>query len=291
MVMRLTRRAGLLLIAAATLAAAPLAAQPPERDQLVENIAAGAADSSAKEQAASATREAILQLTQEGYDRIQNEIQDYTCVLVKRERVARTLRDYEYIVAKVRHERRVDGRLVPFSIYLKFLAPEDVKGREVLYVAGQNDGKLIARKGGLRFAYVTTEVDPTSDVALRDNRYPITEFGFENLVRRFIEHAEGSSLDDCTIDLLEGSKVDGRSCLGIQITKNRRTDEAQFYFARVYIDQELQIPIHYEAFDWPATAEAEPRLLEQYTFRNVRLNVGLTDADFKRDNPAYGFRP
>ena len=33
-----------------------------------------------------------------------------------------------------------------------------------------------------------------------------------------------------------------------------------------------------------------PRLLEEYTYRQLKLNVGLTDADFQRWNPAYGFR-
>lgn len=236
-----------------------------------------------------AQKQQILQMTREGYERMA-DIRDYTCLLVKRERVEGVLLDYEFMQAKVRHARQSNDQTAPFSVYLKFLAPADVKGREVLYVEGHNDGKIIARKGGTRFAYITTEIEPESDLALEDNRYPITEFGIENLVKRFLEHVEGSTLADCTIQIMEGAKVDDRACQAIQVTKNRRTDDAQFYLARVYIDQELGIPIHYEAFDWPRREGEEPRLIEQYTYRNVRLNVGLTDADFRRDNPAYGFR-
>lgn len=32
-----------------------------------------------------------------------------------------------------------------------------------------------------------------------------------------------------------------------------------------------------------------PVLLEEYVFANVKTNVGLTDRNFSRDNPAYGF--
>lgn len=238
-----------------------------------------------------AVHAAILQLAQDGYARIRRDIRDYTCLMIKRERIDGRLHEYQYMEAKVRHARDDGaGNVVPFSVYLKFLAPEDLRGREVLYVAGQNDGKLIARKGGLRFAYITTRLDPESELAMEDNRYPITEFGFENLTRRMLQHMESHELQGCLIERRTGAKVDGRPCLAIQITNPTPSRDADFHLARVYIDDVLQIPIHYEAFDWPARGQTEPQLIEQYTYRHVKLNVGLTDSDFRRDNPAYGFR-
>lgn len=235
-------------------------------------------------------RQAVLELAREGYRRIHSEVRDYTCVLVKRERVHGKLLPYQYMYAKVRHSRVMDGKQVPFSVYLKFLAPEDLQGREVLYVEGQNDGKIIAKKGGLRFSYITTQLDPTSDLALEDNRYPITEFGFENLVHRFIEHIENSVLDDCTVEIRVDARVDNKPCVAIEVVNHRPESHTRFHSARVYIDTTLRIPIHYEAYDWPSTPQGEPRLLEQYTYRDVKLNVGLTDLDFDRTNPNYGFR-
>jgi hypothetical protein len=162
-------------------------------------------------------------------------------------------------------------------------------------VDGRNEGRLVARKGGLRFASVTTELDPASELAMRDNRYPVTEIGLENMVRRFVEVAEeGVLLQDCSIQLLRDAKVDGRDCTCIQVKQRggpeKNEKSLEFYLARVYIDNELQVPIHYEAFGWPDSPEGDPQLLEQYTYRNLKLNVGLTDDDFARDNPAYGFR-
>jgi hypothetical protein len=62
-----------------------------------------------------------------------------------------------------------------------------------------------------------------------------------------------------------------------------------FNVARIYLDDELQIPIRYEAYDWPEQQGADPVLLEEYTYLNLKLNQGFTDADFDVHNPNYGF--
>jgi hypothetical protein len=62
-----------------------------------------------------------------------------------------------------------------------------------------------------------------------------------------------------------------------------------FNVARIYIDDQLEVPIRYEAYDWPAQAGGAPVLLEEYTYMNLQLNSGLTDADFNVHNPAYTF--
>ncbi len=50
-----------------------------------------------------------------------------------------------------------------------------------------------------------------------------------------------------------------------------------------YWDVAQGIPIKYEAFDW------SDRLTERLEFRQVQLNVSLSEADFEAANPAYGF--
>ena len=56
----------------------------------------------------------------------------------------------------------------------------------MLFVAGQNNGKMLARNGGKRFNYVIVRVDPRSDAALRESLVPISEMGFENMTRILI---------------------------------------------------------------------------------------------------------
>ena len=132
-----------------------------------------------------------LELAVESYKHIRQDIQDYSCTLVRRERVGGVLQDFEYIRAKVRHRRTRGGaEVVPFSVYLHFLAPKNVQGREVLYVDGKNEGRMFVRRGGERLSFVKTSIFPDSDLAMQDNRYPVTEFGFENLVRRLMQVAK-----------------------------------------------------------------------------------------------------
>ena len=234
----------------------------------------------------------VLKYGQEGLKRLDNEVRDYSCQLVKRERVGGVLGDYYYMYAKVRHEKQVNGKVVvPFSVYLRFLKPDGVKDREVLYVDGQNDGKLIARNGGKRFAYVTTELDPEGEMAMRDNRHPVTSFGFKTLVERLVEGTVQEIMSDtpCDVKFFRNAKVDDRVCTCIEVTSPEHTADARFHSVKLYIDNELQVPINYMAYEWPKKKGDEPVLVEQYTFRDIKLNVGFRDIDFDRKNPKYGF--
>lgn len=233
-----------------------------------------------------------LQIARELREHIRENIRDYSCVLVKRERVDGKLRNHEYIFAKVRHEQQVDNSSVPLGVYLSFLGPSSVKGREVLYVQGENDNQLIARNGGKRFAYVVTSLDPTSTTAMHGNRYPITEIGFLRLADRLIELAEHNieadgELRDCHVQFYEGSRVDDRPCRCIEVKYPQPREGLQFHLARVFIDEELRIPVRYEAYEWPTAESEEPPLLEEYTYTRIRLNHGFSRVDFDRTNVAY----
>ena len=75
--------------------------------------------------------------------KMDKDVEDYSATLVKRERINGVLHDYQYMQTKVRHEQKnARGEVTaPFSVYLNFLAPEDIKGREVIY-GGSPDGLL-----------------------------------------------------------------------------------------------------------------------------------------------------
>ena len=80
----------------------------------------------------------VLQYAREGYAHMKNDIRDYSCVLIKRERVGGKLGSYQHLEGKIRHELRDSGKTTqPFSVYLKFLAPAKLKDREVLFVQGE----------------------------------------------------------------------------------------------------------------------------------------------------------
>lgn len=60
--------------------------------------------------------------------------------------------------------------------------------------------------------------------------------------------------------------------------------------SRIFVDDQLNLPIRYEAYDFPAAAGGPPELIEQYSYLDLKLNNGYTDADFDVENPKYGFR-
>ncbi len=68
-----------------------------------------------------------------------------------------------------------------------------------------------------------------------------------------------------------------------------KTVEFEFFLAQIYIDVERLIPLKFASFSWPKTPDAAPELLEEYTYQDLKTNIGLNDADFDTKNPAYGF--
>lgn len=232
-----------------------------------------------------------MRIAYDGEKRIRETIRDYTCTLTRRERVEGRLMAYETMFVKIRHEQKEGDDVVePFSVYVRFLAPERVKGREVVFVEGENNGKLIVRNGGTRFEHITTSLLPDSPAAMQQTRYPITEIGVLNLTRRLIERGEEEKKDkECEVKLIRGAKINGRPSTVIQVAHKTRQSDLQFKTARIMIDDQLNLPVHYSAYDWPQKEGDPPLLLEEYTYTDVKLNVGLTDLDFDHRNEEYRF--
>ncbi|MBI2827317.1 MAG: DUF1571 domain-containing protein [Planctomycetia bacterium] len=224
-----------------------------------------------------------LRWAKQGFDDL-NKIQDYSCTLVKRERIDGTLGEHEYMFVKVRHH--------PFSVYTYFLGPARVKGQEAIYVDGQNSGSLLAHANGLRHRLIgTVALKPTSMLAMSGNKYPITEMGMRRLLERLIEiGSEDVKYGECTVNWIQGAKVNGRTCTRLEVVHPVPRRNFLFHLARIYVDDEMQLPIRYEAYEWPARAGEQPPLTEEYTFLNVKLNNGFTDQDFSAENPSYGFK-
>ena len=125
---------------------------------------------------------------------------------------------------------------------------------------------------------------------MKENRYPIYDAGLENLIVKLIEKAERDrAAGDCQVEYRSGAEINSRPCTVIELCHDERKAPYEFHKAQVFIDEELQLPIRYAAYDWPDTPGDKPKLIEEYTYVNLKLNVGLTDADFSADNPAYDY--
>lgn len=252
----------------------------------------------AKERAPREVMQEAITDAQSMLTHIQATVKDYTCVLIKRENVRGTVVPTEFIYTKVRNRRKLeDGTEVPFSVYMQFLKPEDCKGREVLYVENERNGSLLVKEGGLKGKFLpTVTLAPSGHFAMLTNRYPISELGIENLTRRLLDRSTTDrDIDVCKIKYCSGAKVNGRPCKVLEVVRpTPKTGDAVNYgmnvfLAQVFIDEEWNVPVRYGAYDWPASEGATPEVVEEYTYHNLKLNVGLKDEDFSAKNRKYKF--
>lgn len=212
------------------------------------------------------------------------------------------LRDYQATFAK---QERVNGQLLPatmhikfrakpFSVYLRFLTPH--LGREVLYVAGRNNGNLLAHETGFAALAGTVALPPTSPEAMAEGRHPITRIGIEKMVEGVIEQWEAErravpAQGDGAVEVTyyHNARLGGTECRCIQTTHPRPRTETKFHRTRLFIDKKTKLPIRVEQYGFPSRPGAQPPLMEEYTYSNIQTNLGLTDLDFDPRNPSYGF--
>jgi hypothetical protein len=223
-----------------------------------------------------------LRIAQDGVKFIDENVRDYSAILYKQERIAGELHDQEVAFVKVRHQ--------PFSVHMFFLAPN--KGRECLYVEGPagTDGKLHARDCGFRRKLGVFKLDPDGKLAMDGQKYPITKIGIRNLTTELITVASNDiNYGECDVRTAQteigpanGAK---RPVTLIEVTHPTPRKNFRFHKAQVFIDNELRVPIRYASYLWPSAPGEQPPLEEAYTYLNLKLNNGFTDADFDPKNP------
>jgi hypothetical protein len=225
-----------------------------------------------------------LRSAEECLKHIDANIKDYQAILLKRERINGELMDQEVAYIQFRHN--------PFSVHLFFLSPN--KGRECLYVEGPNgtDGNLLGRDGqGIKRRLGVIKLDPNGRFAMEGQKYPITKIGIRNLASELVAVAQNDAqFGECEVTTTQtvlGPK-DGEKRPVTLITVIHPTPRKnfRFYKAEVYLDNELKIPIRYAAYMWPQNPGEAPPLEEEYTYLNLQVNNGFTDATFDREqNP------
>ena len=233
-----------------------------------------------------------LEMAHVGLQDCRAKVNDYTAILVKRERVDGVLSGNEFIYTKIRNRKVKDGKVVqPFSVYLNFLKPSSIKGREALYVEGENDGKIVAHEGGTKGKWLPTiSMSPNGSLAMRGQRYPMTEIGIENLIVKLIERGNtAKKCPDVEVEVRKNARIKDRQCTVLQVVQPTKESGLEFYKAQVFLDDELNLPIRYIAYDWPKKNTESLDILEEYTYLNLKVNVGLTDKDFDRYNEKYNF--
>lgn len=208
-------------------------------------------------------------------DLIDRDIHDYSCTLVKQERVDGELGEKQFIMLKVMHQ--------PFSVYMSFIKP--YAGREVAYVDGQNSGKLIVLEAGMKHMLGKMSLDPNGSLAMSGQKHPITDVGFRNLCTKLGKMWEGEmKFAECNVTSNPDTHIANRSTTMIQVVHPVPRQDFRFHAARLFLDNELKIPVHFDAYMWPEQEGGEPLLDESYTYTNLKLNNGYTAREFDAAN-------
>ncbi|MEC9092011.1 MAG: DUF1571 domain-containing protein, partial [Planctomycetota bacterium] len=231
-----------------------------------------------------------IEVARIGLSYTRQQIKDYTAVLHKQERIGGKLMPKEVIEIKVRHNSVAsDMDQSPMSVYVKFLAPKAMAGREVIWQKNRNKDKLTVHE----YVFgrnIQLNLAPSGVLAMRGNRYPMTDIGFETLVLRMIEKAtRDRAHDECDVSINRLAKINSRDCTLIEISHPVEREHFEFHMAKIFIDDELNVPLRYAAYSWPTEEGGKPILEEQYTFTDIKINVGLKDIDFDTQNPKYEF--
>ncbi|MBL8890996.1 MAG: DUF1571 domain-containing protein [Planctomycetaceae bacterium] len=234
----------------------------------------------------------LLLIAQRGLENLRGSLRDYSATLERQERVGDQLLPAETITLKIRQGLTAEqngGQAVARGIYTRHEAPASLKGQEAIYVEGANDGNIVAHTTGLlnlkRFY-----LPPTGFLAMRGSRYPMTEAGFEVLIQRMLERGQRDrDFGPCEVRVDRLATVNNRACTMFEIVHDKQEGPYDFHIARIAIDDQLNLPIHYESYTWPTTADGKPELLERYTYTDIQINPGLPEETFSPDNPAYQY--
>jgi hypothetical protein len=212
----------------------------------------------------------LLRRAQKKYETVS----DYTVTFHKQQRVGGVLHDEEVVLYKFRK---------PFNVYMKWTGKVD-KGREALYVEGKHDGKLLVHLGGMiNYFAPSFTLHPKGALAMRKNLRPITESGMGNTIDLLVRVCEQAQRNgDLNARYLGTGETSGRSVDRFE----RILPSGKGYPAHktlIEIDKETGYPISVVSYGWNG------KLLEKYLYEDLRIDVGLSEADFDRANNAYQF--
>ncbi|MGE0379143.1 MAG: DUF1571 domain-containing protein [Planctomycetaceae bacterium] len=216
-----------------------------------------------------------------------SKVSDYTATLKKQERIGGTLGDVQILKVKLRHE--------PFSVYMNWQNYD--KGRELIYVEGQNDGNMLIQPGGWKGRLTgTIALDPTGRMAMSESRHPVMQIGLVRLAEKLLSYNYLVLKQDggFACELHANQKLHGRDCYLFMISYDSPKYNETYRKSVQYVDKELLLPVMVQNYTWgtdtdPETID-EQTLIESYTWTDIRVDQRLANGDFDQTNSSYRFR-
>ncbi|HEV3302420.1 MAG TPA: DUF1571 domain-containing protein [Planctomycetaceae bacterium] len=208
-------------------------------------------------------------------------VHDYEALFTKRELVGRTM---------FTGQMQMKFRQQPFSVYLKFVDAN--AGREVIYAGPRYRNQLQAHEppGGLRSLVGTVSLDPRSPTAMAEGRHPITQIGMQKMLDALIDLWQGEmKYGECDCQFYPNAKLQGTDCQVCEVTHPTPRRQFLFHRTRLFIDKKTNFPVRIEQWGFPVGGSGDPPLIEEYTYTDIKTNVGLTESDFDVRNRRYHF--
>jgi hypothetical protein len=215
---------------------------------------------------------ALLEMCQQNF--LDQNISDYTCVLLRQERLAGLLHQAQEVDVKFREE--------PFSVAMAWTVnPGD--GDRCIYVDGwwldeNGTTQLLVRPTGFLVQLATSGSVfrlPDEDDVMRGTRKPITLFGFKNMFTGLLTgYAQARANGDSDEQVLGWAEITGRQCIVLQRTIQSPWDDSVVPITKIFIDRDTLLPVRVEGY------ALDDELLFTYEYDQIVMDVGLTDADF-----------
>ncbi len=178
-------------------------------------------------------------------------------------------------------------RSKPRCVYLEWIG-EEKQDQEVIWCKKSNDGKIKAHAGGF-LKLITVNLDPNGNMAMKDSRHPISMAGFGHtvyLISRDNDILMKNPTWGSVKDLGESMEFGAKSICYEATLDKAKHPKFYAYKARICMDKKTKMPNHVQIWD---KEDGKVRLVEDYGYKKIKLNVGLKDTDFDPDNKAYRF--
>ncbi|TWU20402.1 hypothetical protein Pla52o_42770 [Novipirellula galeiformis] len=259
---------------------------------LSDSTASNLSESSSAATTRESTLAEVLEIATEARAAMVHQLESYTARFVKQEATdGGQLGEETEIQLKVQTRFRNGTEAGAMRAYLRFTAPDSVRGREVIWAEDLHDGKLLVHEAGLLGLAPIPPLDPNGFLAMRGQRYPISEIGIVRLVEKLIERGQVDLENpDIKVTITPNFLLDEVPGELIQVTRAKPAGtKDDFSLAEIVMDPKRQLILRYRSFGWPKQAGEAAPLQESYTYHDIQTNVGLTDLDFDPTNPEYGF--
>ncbi|MEM6691305.1 MAG: DUF1571 domain-containing protein [Planctomycetota bacterium] len=232
--------------------------------------------------------EDVIERAESSLRTLSSSLKDYTATFVKRDPDDDGKAKPETsIEIKTQTRTRNETNDAPRRVFLRFLSPDDVAGRKVIWGEDLYDGDMAVHETGLLLGWKTLYLPPEGMLAMQGQNYPISEIGIIKLTETLIERGK-ADLGKPGISVTSGTdQWNGLDVERIVISRSSPSgEESDFSRAEIVIDPEREIVLAYRSYGWPIE---QGELIESYEYRNFEMNVGLSDFDFDVKNPSYGF--